>query len=209
MPEMEQQLMKDVLSGKEPTKGLNFWTGTPGKFGKKSKLRPEQEENWQAYQQAVQGGFQDAADYYRKILMDDPETMDLFFAPEMQKFNRDIMPNLANQFAGLGAGGGITSSGFQQASAAAGADLSERLAGMRANLKQQAASGLSGLATGAMDPVDQMTYQQPQEGFLQQAAPIIGSAISSFAGPPGVAAAANTVASQINQRSPYGKTIVN
>ncbi len=90
------------------------------------------------------------------------------FAPEIQRFNRETIPELAEQFAALGSGG-INSSGFQQAAAGAGADLAERLAGMRANLKSQAATGMSGMAQGLLTPTDYIAYQQPQSGFAEKA----------------------------------------
>lgn len=143
--------------------------GSEGEFKKVPTMRPEQEEIWNKYKQAVENGFEDAANYYRQILADDPELYQQLFAPEIQRYERETIPQLAEQFAGLGSGG-INSSGFQQAGAAAGADLNERLASMRANLKNQAASGMSNLSQGLLTPIDYTYYQQPQPGLVEQAA---------------------------------------
>lgn len=147
----------------------NFMFGSEGEFKRESKLSPKQQEIWDLYQQAAASGFEDAANYYKSILADDPELYQQLFAPEIQRYQRETIPQLAEQFAGLGSGG-INSSGFQQAATGAGADLAERLAGMRANLKGQAASGMAGMAQGLLTPTDNLYYQQPQQGFAEQAA---------------------------------------
>ncbi len=65
-----------------------------------SNLRPEQEP---LYQQAVQAGlepgaggaFGTAADYYRNQLSDNPEDFNMFAAPELRRYNEDIVPGLS------------------------------------------------------------------------------------------------------------------
>ena len=49
---------------------------------------------------------------------------------EMRRFNRETVPGISNQFAGLG---GLNSSGFRQSLSGAGQDLQTRLAALRAN----------------------------------------------------------------------------
>ena len=48
---------------------------------------------------------------------------------EIRRFQRDVIPSVANQFAGLG---GLNSSGYRQALTGAGQDLQTRLAALRA-----------------------------------------------------------------------------
>ena len=65
-------------------------------------------------------------------------------APELRKFNEEIIPRLSEEFAGMGAGG-LSSSGFQNAAVSAGTDLSERLGAIRAGLRSQGAAGLANI----------------------------------------------------------------
>ncbi|MDC7243651.1 MAG: hypothetical protein PQJ44_06920 [Sphaerochaetaceae bacterium] len=146
----------------------DFMWGSEGEFVRESQLTPEQQEIWRKYKEAADSGFMDAANYYKSILADDPELYNQLFASELQRFERETMPDLAEQYAGLGSGG-INSSGFQLAASGAGADLAERLAGMRANLKGQAATGMSQMAQGLLTPTDYVAYQQPQSGFAEKA----------------------------------------
>jgi hypothetical protein len=68
---------------------------------------------------------------------------------EMRRFNRDVVPGIANQFAGLG---GLNSSGYRQALSGAGQDLQTRLAALRA----QHELGQNQFATGAEERRRQM-----------------------------------------------------
>jgi hypothetical protein len=181
----------------------DFWLGKEGEFKRVSPLRPEQEEAYRNYLDAVKGGQAEAAEYYRKILSDDPEVYQQLFAPEMQQFQQETMPSLAEQYAGLGSGA-ISSSGFQQTAAKAGADLSERLASMRAKLKGEAAGSLAGLEAGALKPID-YTYYQQDPGFLQQIAPVAGAAAGAAYGGPAGAQMGYQAGQAFGKTSPYGK----
>ena len=79
--------------------------------------------------------FQSGMQYLQGIMSQNPEMMKQFEAPYMRQFNEQIMPNIAEQFAGAGA---LESSGFQNAAAGAGTDLMERLAALRSGLGMQA-----------------------------------------------------------------------
>ena len=123
--------------------------GKPERNYQQSLLGPEQQSLYSQLLGASQnpgagGAFGSASDYYRGLLSDDNASIDAFAAPELRRFNEQIVPGLAEQFAGMGSGG-LSSSGFRNAAVNAGADLSERLASMRAQLKQQAAQGLTGI----------------------------------------------------------------
>lgn len=81
--------------------------------------------------------------YLQQLLSGDPEATAAFEAPYMRQFNEQIVPGLANQFAGMGA---LSSSGFQQSLGQAGAGLSENLAALREGLRSQAAGqGMQGI----------------------------------------------------------------
>lgn len=161
----------------------NFFTGTPEKHKRVSTLRPEQEDLYNQLQSASQGpgaggAFGDAADYYRNLLSDNPEDFNAFAAPEMRRFNEDIVPGLAEQFAGMGSGG-LSSSGFRNSVTGAGADLSERLGALRAQLRQSGAAGLQNIGNAGLQNFSQdVVSQQGTPGLLGMAAPAIGNAIS-------------------------------
>lgn len=165
---------------------MGFFSGSEGKFNQRSTLGPEQQQLYQQLQQALQGSgaggaYGDIADYYRSLLEDDNDTYNSFAAPEQRKFNEQIIPGLSEQFAGMGAGG-LNSSGFRNAAVGAGADLSERLGQLRAQIRQQGVQGLQGLANQGLGNYNQTTYQERTPGFLESAAPGIGSGIGSILG---------------------------
>jgi len=113
----------------------------------------------------------------------------------MRQYQEDIDPGLSEQFAGMGAGG-LTSSGFRNAAVGAGTDLSERLGAIRAQLRQQGAAGLSGLAGMGLQNYSQDVMTQPgTPGMLSQVSPLIGQAIAAYAS--GGASAAPAAASSL------------
>src|SRR4029078_3616274 len=117
------------------------------------------------------GAFGSAADYYRDLLSDDSQTAKAMFKPEMRRFNEEIIPGLSEQFAGMGSGG-LSSSGFRNATVNAGTDLSERLGAIRAQLRQQGAQGLANLGGMGLGNFSQDVVSQPgSSGFLSQIAP--------------------------------------
>lgn len=74
-----------------------------------------------------------------------PQTDERFSAPYLRQFQEQIVPQLAERFAGLGAGS-QSSSAFQQALGSSGADLAERLASLNVGQQlQREQMGLSGL----------------------------------------------------------------
>ncbi len=188
-----QKALPFLTGGIASKSGKNFLMGTPEKRENVSTLRPEQEP---LYQQAVNAGlnpgaggsFGTSADYYRDNLSDNPADMQAFAAPEVRRFNEQIIPGISEHFAGMGSGG-LSSSGFQNAAVNAGTDLSERLGAIRANLRQQSAQGLTNIGQIGLGNYSQNMVTQPgSEGFLSAIAPAVGTAIGSFAGPGGAAA---------------------
>ena len=190
---------------------MAFFSATPSQSG--TYFQPEQQQIYQQQQSAAQGkptggAFGQAYDYYSGNLSDNPKDFDAFAKPEMRRYNEQIIPDLAEQFAGMGSGG-LSSSGFRNAAVSAGTDLSERLGAIRANLRSQSAQGLQNMGQNALQ--DYSTYSPAQPGFMDyaaQAAPaVIGGIIG---GPAGAAAGAGLggafgALSQKGQSSPYGK----
>jgi len=195
---------------------MGFFTGTSEKHKRVSTLLPEQQDLYQQLQNAAMnegagGAFGGAADYYRDLLSNDSQTMNQLSAPEMRKFNEDIIPGLSEQFAGMGAGG-LSSSGFRNAAVNAGTDLSERLGAMRAQLRSQGAAGLAGIGQAGLGNYSQDVMTQPgTPGFLSQMAPAIGTGLGALVGGPAGAAVGNMAGNWVGGQSvgkntsPYGQ----
>lgn len=190
---------------------MAFFSGTKAQNG--TYFQPEQQLTYQQQQGAAQGkpmggAYGQAYDYYSGNLSNNPQDFDAFAAPELRRYNEQTIPDLAEQFAGMGAGG-LQSSGFRNAAVSAGTDLNERLGAIRANLRSQSAQGLMNIGQQSLQ--DYSTYSPAQPGFLDyaaQAAPaIIGGVLG---GPAGAAVGAGIggafgAASSKGQSSPYGK----
>ncbi len=179
--------------------GKKFLTGEKSKNYQQSLLGKEQQPLYQQLLAAGQGqgaggAFGESADYYRNLLSNDSQDQQAFIAPEMRQFNEDIIPSLAEQFAGMGSGG-LQSSGFRNAAINAGSGLAERIAAIRAGLRQQGAQGLQGIGQAGLGQFNENIHQPGRPGFLQGLAPGIGSALTSFGGSGG---------SGFGQSSPYG-----
>ncbi len=186
-------------------KASEFFSGTPEERENVSTLRPEQEMGFNNLQNAAnapgaQGAYGTAADYYRSLMDENNSTYTGLAAPEMRNFNEQIIPDLSEQFAGMGAGG-LSSSGFRNAAVSAGTDLSERLGAIRANLRQQGAQGLQNIGQQALGNYSQnMVTQQGSPGFLSQAAPAVAKAGLAYA----TGGASLPFTSGFGQSSPYG-----
>ena len=132
--------------------GGGWWQslfGKPEQNYQQSTLSQAQQPLFQQLQAAnmgsgAGGSFGESADYYRDLMSNDSQNFNSFAAPAQRQFNEQVVPGLAEQFAGMGSGG-LSSSGFRNAAVGAGADLSERLGSMRAQLRQQGAQGLQQL----------------------------------------------------------------
>jgi len=165
---------------------MGFLSGTKGKFQQKSLLGPEQQGLYGQLLAASQGAgaggaFGQSADYFRDLLSDDSKTFQAMQAPEMRQFHEEIVPDLAEQFAGMGSGG-LSSSGFRNAAVNAGASLSERLGAIRAQLRQQGAAGLANLGQQGLGQFNENIYRPRTPGFLESVAPGLGQGLGMAAG---------------------------
>lgn len=180
---------------------MSFWTGTQGGYDQRSIYGKEQMPLYQqrlraAQQQGAGGAFGDSADFYRNQLnnQDPYAAYNDLSAPIERQFREQIVPGLAEQFAGMGSGG-LDSSGFRNAAVGAGADLSERLGAIRAQLRQQgiqnqfnAAQGLEGIGQGGLNQSYENIFRSPTPGFLESVAPAVGTiAGAALGGPAGAA----------------------
>lgn len=170
----------------------NFFMGEPQK--KVSIYDKNQQQMLQQLsQQGMQGGglaqnplYQQAGNFYSNILSNDRATMQAFSDPYMQQFQQQIIPGLAEQFAGMGAGA-QSSSAFQNALGGAGKDLLTNLSALRASLQMQAAplalqhaqQPFSNLLSASQTALGRSPFQMQQgtPGFL---APVLGGAMSAI-----------------------------
>lgn len=141
--------------------------------------------------------FKQSQGLLQNILGTSPEQQySAFEKPIMSQFQQEIMPGIAERFAGMGA---ENSSGFQQAMGGAGANLAERLGMLKQGLmsdyqgRQMQAAGMG--AQMAQMPISNMFQQisqafgtpsfgyanmAGQPSFLQAAAPGMGQAFGNY-----------------------------
>ena len=188
---------------------MAFFTGTPGKYKQISTLGKEQQPLYQqllnaGMGQGAGGAYGQAADYYRDLLSNDSQTFEAMAAPEKRRFSEEIIPELSEQFAGMGSGG-LSSSSFRNAAVNAGTDLSERLGAIRAQLRQQGAQGLTNIGQQGLQQYNQNIYQPGTPGFLDYAAQAAGTALGAYGG--GGAQAFGNWISNKGKTSPYGNPL--
>lgn len=153
--------------------------GSPDKFSRtRTMTRPQTNFLNQLYQ----GGglessplYQQGSNYLSDLLSGSPENYANFEAPYMQNFQQNIIPQIAERFAGMGTGAGASSSSaLYNALAQAGRGLQTDLAGLRSGLQNQSASqGLqyaqlpfSQRLAGLSAQPYQTTYQPGQPGLF-------------------------------------------
>lgn len=130
------------------------------------------------------GGYQQSQDYYSSLFQPGNQAYEQFASPFMNQFEEQILPQLAERFAGSGA---LSSSGFGQALGGAGAGLQSQLAQLFAQLQSQAA----GAQTNQYNQLSQtgLNYQpfayQNQKGSGGFLAPLLGGVGAAMGGPIG------------------------
>ena len=171
---------------------MAFFSAKPEKIERISRLSSSQQGLYDQLQAALQGqgaggAFGGASDYYRDLLSGAGDAA--FEAPLQRQFQQETIPNLAEQFAGLGSGA-ITGGGFAQAGTQAATDLSERLGSIRAGLRQQGAQGLAGLGQFGLGQFDDAIFRPREPGlfeqFAMQMAPGLGAGAGLAMGGPAV-----------------------
>jgi hypothetical protein len=115
-------------------------------FGSQSKMKPYNKGGLSALEQMLQGGglegnelFGAGSDFLQNLLSGSPGATSAFEAPFMQQFQQQIAPGIAERFAGMGTGGGASSSSaLNNSLAQAGGNLQNQLAQLRSGLQMQA-----------------------------------------------------------------------
>jgi hypothetical protein len=132
------------------------------------------------------GGYRQAQDYYNSLFQPGNKAYENFAAPYMNQFQEQVLPQIAERFAGAGA---LSSSGFGQALGGAGAGLQAQLAQLFASLQSQAAAN----QTNQFNQLSQtgLNYQPfgyhetpGSSGFL---GPLLGGIGTAMGGPIGSA----------------------
>lgn len=138
-------------------------------YSEVSTFSPEQQQLFSQFAQLLGPLLGQSGGYLQDLLGGSEESFNRFAAPYQRQFQEQIVPELAEQFAGVGA---LSSSGFQQALGQAGAGLSERLASLKEGLRSQIApqifsnlQQLLGQNTKAFLKQDLPWWQQGLVGF--------------------------------------------
>jgi hypothetical protein len=160
-----------------------FLFGKPDKLKKVPTGTPEQEAlHNDVISKAMglsEGGYQSAQDYLNSFFQPGNQAYENFASPYLTNFNEQILPQIAERFAG---GGALSSSGFGQALGGAGASLQSQLAQLFEGLRSQAA----GANINQYNQLSQMglnyspfAYQNQQGsgGFLGPFGASLGSAL--------------------------------
>jgi len=125
------------------------------------------------------GGLNMANQYDQSLLGQGPEAFNQFSSPYLQQFNEQVLPGIAERFAGAGA---LSSSGFGQTLGGAASGLQSQLAQLFSQLQGQAA----GRQQGQFQNLSQLglnyqpfAYKQKQgsQGIL---GPLASTALSVF-----------------------------
>lgn len=153
--------------------------GKKGKVKQASKYTPQQILFMQNMLEGSQPGMLQGMDYLTKMISGDESAYAKFEKPYMTQFNQEIIPALAERFAGMDA---QSSSAFGQALGGAGAGLMENLAALREGLRSQALSQLQGMSGIGLQQQFENYYQPAQASPMATIMPAIGKIIGAGLG---------------------------
>ena len=137
--------------------------------------------------QGAGGGYDLAQNYFNNFLGDNQQqAFDQFSQPYLQQFQEQMLPQIAERFAGMGA---LSSSGFGQSLGGAASGLQSQLAQLFSQLQSQAA----GQQYNQYNQLSQtgLNYQpfayQQKQGSGGLLAPLLGGIGTAMGGPIGAA----------------------
>jgi hypothetical protein len=181
--------INDFLFGLGSTqKGRDYLFGTPNELEKLPTGTKQQQQFGgndliSFLQQMLQpdGGLQQANQYDLSLLQGGQQGFNQFAQPYNQQFEQQILPQIAERFAGVGA---LSSSGFGQAVGGAASDFQSKLAQLFTQLQGQAAQrqqSLFGNTSNTALGYEPFAYheKQGQVGLLPQFGT---AAIKAFSG---------------------------
>lgn len=178
--------------------GLTSGKGDVQNVPTRTKQQRQFQENALNQANALQqpgGGYNQAMQQLQDYLNPESELYKNFEKPYMQQFEQQIVPGLAERFAGFGGGmgGGLSSSGFGQAIGAAGGNLMTNLAQMKSQMGRQSINDL-------LNQYNQLS----QTGLMQNFQPVMQNP-ATFGTEAAKGAASffpNYFASQMNNQAP-------
>ncbi len=162
----------------------SFWEtlfGSPDKTV--STLDKNQQQMQDQYTKGIQSNplYQQGNDFLMKLLSGDTSQ---FEQPLMQQFEQQIIPGIAERFAGMGTGAGAgSSSGLNNSLAQAGQNLTGQLGALKGGLQMQ---GLQGALQYAQQPftnqlggmnVNTQAYQPGTQGLVS---PLLQAAVGGM-----------------------------
>lgn len=163
-----------------------FFLGSPAQATQLPTLTDQQKQLIQQLLGGLGGPLSSGLGNLQNILSGSPEAMSAFERPALRQFGEQIVPGIAERFAGVGGG---SSSGFQQTMGRAGERLAESLQAQRSGLQQNALSQLQGLLGIAQQPQFQYQQSRGSEGALPSLLSMLGMAAGGAFGGPGGAMA--------------------
>lgn len=154
--------------------GEGGFFGKPGEFQQLPTMTPEQQQ----LMQNIMGGVGQGMDFYQGILGGDTTQLEKLSAPLTRQFEREIVPGIAGRFAG---GNSMRGSAFQNALGRAATDLETNIGSLQANLLNQAAGGLTGMAGLGLQPTFQNIYRPQTPGGIDALGQGLGAMGAGYA----------------------------
>ena len=157
-------------------------------FGKEEKrekfdlFTPEQNQYMDFLLQSTKQPISTGLSYLQDLLGGGEESFQRMAAPEMRRFQEQVIPELAQRFASSDA---LGSSAFKQSLGAAGAGLSENLAALRENLRMQALQQVPAVAGMGQAGLQRRFENVLRPGTSGLAGPLLGAVGTALGGPLG------------------------
>lgn len=144
-----------------------------------------QKELYDLFKGQVSGGIPDVFQNLLGMARGNEDIFSKLEAPLMNKFNREILPGIANRYAGSGISG---SSGMQNALASAATDLGTNLQAQRASLMQQSMRDVLGLGEHLLGMPTQQYGLVQKQNILNDIMKMLGGVVGGVGGSLGGAA---------------------
>jgi len=161
---------------------MDWLVGHSPKMKQTSKFTEPQQQFQEMLLSMLGGPTGQGMDWISQLLSGDEEAMKAFEAPAMRQFEQEVVPGIAERFAGMGTMGAGDSSAFQQTMGQAGKELSENLQQMRSGLKFNALQALQNFMNPAMAQGRENMYDPGSYGIAGGALQGIGQGAGQAAG---------------------------
>jgi hypothetical protein len=140
----------------------------------------EQKQIYDLFKGQLSGGLPQAFQQLFGMSQGNEDVFSKLEAPLLNKFNREILPGIANRYAGSGISG---SSGLQNSLASAATDLGTNLQAQRAQMMQQSMRDVLGLGEHLLGmPTQQFGLAKKPPSFWQSLGGILGQGLGTLGG---------------------------